>query len=106
MEQSLSKKSLKELKTLHKTLTTYTKKKSSKKQIIESVNNLFQTFDNDVNKTDKKHIKTDIDKMSAIDLRQAHQKFRQCLQLKKVNKVTLVQSLIKLCKEIDFFIQY
>lgn len=104
--EHLKNKSLVELKTLHKTLTTYTKKQSTKTKIIESINGLFKAFDDNIKPSVTRHVKEDIEKLSAVDLRQVHQKFRQTLHLKKINKTNIVQSLINLCKEIDFFIQY
>ena len=103
---NLNKKSLLELRKLHKGLTIYTKKQSSKNDIITNINNLLKAFDNTVNDSGHLHVKTDIHDMSAIDLRQAHQSFRRALQLQKNNKANIIQSFVKLGKELDFFMEY
>ena len=45
--------------------------------------------------------------MTSVDLRQAHQKFRNSLQCgSNHSKQNIIACLTKFCKELDFFVQY
>lgn len=110
----LNKLKLKDLKTMHTSLKKQTCKTSKKEHLIVKIKELLTSF-NDIKRNlskqkgyNVKPYNTDrLNHVSAVDLRQAHQKFRKALQCgSNHSKQNIITCLSKLCKEIDFFVQY
>ena len=111
--QHLHQKSYKELSDIYKVLKQHTKKLSKKEDItkeistiIDLLNNFRSNLSKELKCSVKTYTKSNIEEMDAVDLRQAHASFRQALQCNKTNKSNMIQSLIKLCKQVNFFIHY
>ena len=111
--QHLHKKSYKELLEIYKVLKIHTKKLSKKEDIIKEINIIIDLLNNfrcnlskELKCSVKTYTKSNIEEVNSVDLRQAHACFRQALQCNKTNKSSIIQSLIKLSKQVNFFINY
>ena len=109
----LHKMNLADLKTQHKKIKLHTKKMSNKEDIIKSIQaimtefNAFRTtLSQNYNCKIKPHNVENFDKYTSIDLRQAHTSLRQAIQCKKYTKENIINSFIKLCKILDYFVQF
>lgn len=110
----MNKLTLKELKTVHASFKKQTNKTSKKEHLIEKIKELLTLFNNMKRRLCKhssfnvKQYNTDkLATMTSVDLRQAHQKFRKALQCgTNHSKQNIINCLLKLSKEVDFFVQY
>jgi hypothetical protein len=109
----LHKMSLLDLKAQHKKLKSHTKKASNKEDIIKQIDMIlteFNTFRTDISKKYKCNIRPhkvkSYDNFTSVDLRQVHTSIRQALQCKKHTKEIIINSFIRLCKILDYLIQF
>ena len=109
----LHKMSLADLKAQHKKLKSHTKKMSNKEDIVKSIQSVmhdFSAFRADLSKkykcVVKPHMIQSYERYTCIDLRQVHASIRQALRCPKYTKEAIINSFIKLCKILDYFIQY
>ena len=110
----LNKLRLQQLKNMHNSLKQQTNKTSKKEHLIEKITQLLTLFNNIKRKLSvhsgfnvKSYNVEKLATMTSVDLRQAHQKFRKSLQCgSNHSKQNIIACLTKLCKEIDFFVQY
>ena len=109
----LNKMSLTQLKTVHKSLKSHTKKVDKKEQLGTRILEIVQTLDKlrcDLSSkykcTLKPRSEKDISNISASDLRQIHASFRQALQCPTYTKQHIIRSLGNLSRQVDYFMQY
>ena len=109
----LHKMSLTDLKTQHKKLKLHTKKVSNKDDIVKSIQSVIDDFNvlrADLSKkykcSVKPHVVQSYEQHTSLDLRQVQASIRQALRCSKYTKEGIINCFIKLCKILDYFIQY
>lgn len=111
--QELHKMSLHELKSVHKQFKMYTKKMSKKEELSIAITEIVRTFEKircdlsmKYNCVIKPRGERDISNLTADDLRQIHTSFRHALRCGSFTKLRIICSLVKLSKQVDYFVQY
>ena len=111
--QHLHKKSHQELLKIYKNFKAHTKKQSKKEELVKEINTLIQLLNTfrqelgqELKSPVKTFVKTNTQDYDAVDLRQIHASFRQALQCSHTNKANIIQAILKLSKQVNFFIHY